>query len=72
MGIEGDYEEDCEGEQEVNFVNQSGTRYSLKPSSTNASALGVRAVGIRRGSDSCVLMQTGASRPPAYERGSGN
>ena len=26
MRIEGDYEEDCEGEQEVNFVNQSGTR----------------------------------------------
>ena len=23
---EGDYEEDCEGEHEVNFVNQSGTR----------------------------------------------
>ena len=48
---EGDYEEDCKGEHEVNFINQSGARYSLKPSSTNASALGVRAVGIRRGSD---------------------
>ena len=64
MRIEGDYEEVGEGEQEVNFVNQSGTRYSLKPSSTNASALGVRAVGIRRGSDPCVLVQTGASLQP--------
>ena len=40
MRVEGDYEEDCEEEHEVNFVNQTGTRYSSKPFSTNASALG--------------------------------
>ena len=26
MRVEGDYEEDCEEENEVNFVNQTGTR----------------------------------------------
>ena len=46
MRVEEEYEE----ENEVNFVNQTGTRYSSKPFSTNASALGVRAVGKRQGS----------------------
>ena len=34
-------EEDYEEEDEVDFVNQTGTRYSSKPFSTNASALGL-------------------------------
>ena len=43
MRVEEEYEE----EDEVNLVNQTGTRNYSKPFSTNASALGVRAVGIR-------------------------
>ena len=34
-------EEDYEEEDEVGFVNQTGTRYSSKPFSTHASALGL-------------------------------
>ena len=60
MRVEEEYEE----EDDVNFVNQTGTRYSSKPFSTNASALGVRAVCKRRGSDHCVLVQNGDSLQP--------
>ena len=64
MRVEEEYEEECEEEVEVDFVNQTGTRYSSKPFSTNASALGVRAVGKRRGSDHCALVQNGDSLQP--------
>ena len=58
MRDEDDYEE------EVEFVNQTGTRYSSKPFSTNVSELGVRAVGKRQGSDHCALVQNGDSPQP--------
>ena len=51
------YEE--EEEEEVDFVNQTGTRYSSKPLYTNASELGVRSVGKRQGCDHCALVQIG-------------
>ena len=57
-------EEDYEEKDEVDFVNQTGTRYSSKPFSTNASALGVRAVGKGQGSDHCALVQNGDSPQP--------
>ena len=56
-------EEDYE-EEEVDFVNQTGTRYSPKPFSTHASALGVKAVGKRLGSDHCALALNGDSPQP--------
>ena len=56
-------EEDYE-EEEVDFVNQTGTRYSSKPFYNNASALGVRSVGKRQGSDHCALVQNGDSPQP--------
>ena len=64
MRVEEEYAEECEEEVEVDFVNQTGTRYSLKPFSTNASALGVRAVGKKQGSDHCALVQNGDSPQP--------
>ena len=60
MRVRKEYEE----EDEVNFFNQTGTRYSSKPFSTNASALGVKAVGKRQGSDHCALVQNGDSPQP--------
>ena len=55
--------EDYEEEDEVDFVNQTGTRYSSKPFYTNASELGVRSVG-RQGCDHCALVQNGDSPQP--------
>ena len=57
-------EDDYEEEVEVDFVNQTGTRYSSKPFDTNASALGFRSVGKRQGCDHCALVQNGDSLQP--------
>ena len=61
-------EEEYEDEDEVDFAYQSGTCYSSKPFSTYASALGVRAVGKRLGSDHCALVQNGESPLPHKQR----
>ena len=57
-------EDDYEEEGEVDFVNQTSTRYSLKPLYTNASELRVRSVGKRQGCDHCALVQNGDSLQP--------
>ena len=58
MRDEDEYEEE---EDEVDFVNQTGTRYFLKPVYTNASELRVRSVGKRQGCAYCALVQNGDS-----------
>ena len=56
MRDEDDYDED-----EVEFTNQTGTRYFSKPLYTNASELSVRSVVKRQGCDHCALVQNGDS-----------
>ena len=54
MRDEDDFDEE---EDEVEFTNQTGTRYSSKPLYTNASELRVRSVGKREGCAHLALVQ---------------
>ena len=58
MRDEDDFDEE---EDEVEFTNQTGIRYSSKPLYTNVSELRVRSVGKRQGCDHCVIVQNGDS-----------